>query len=268
MSRIQRTFQWLSENNEKGLIPFITAGHPHPLLTVPIMHSLVKNGANIIELGMPFSDPMADGIVIQNSSEKALRNGMNLSLVLDIVSEFRETDIKTPVVLMGYLNPIERFGYKNFVKQASAVGVDGILIVDSPPEESDDLLELLHQYKLHQIFLIAPTTEKKRQEYILSKSGGFIYCVALKGVTGASQSDSGNLQEQIAVIRSLNDIPVAVGFGVKDAESAISVSQYCDAVVIGSALVEKLDQCNNQQEAEEMIESFIKPVYQALNVNK
>lgn len=265
MSRINRVFETLSKNNKKALIPFVTAGHPHPLLTVPIMHSLVKSGAGIIELGIPFSDPMADGVVIQQSSEKALINGMSLSLVLDIVSEFRETDIKTPVVLMGYLNPIERFGYEDFVKQASAAGIDAVLIVDSPPEESDELLKLLEKYKLHQIFLIAPTTDSSRQEYILSKAGGFIYCVALKGVTGASNTDFSNLENQISSIRTISNLPVAVGFGVKDAESATAIAEYSDAIVIGSSLVEKLDKCENQQQAEECIESFIQPIYQAIN---
>ena len=162
MSRLEGVFNQLKDDNKKALVPFITAGHPHPLLTVPAMHSLVKNGASIIELGMPFSDPMADGTVIQEASEKAIKDGMTLSSVLDIVSEFRETDKVTPIVLMGYLNPIEKFGYDAFVKQAAESGIDGLLIVDCPPEESEKLIIQLKNHSINQIFLISPTTDKKK----------------------------------------------------------------------------------------------------------
>lgn len=268
MSRLYSTFKRLEKHNQKALIPFITAGHPHPLLTVPIMHSLVKNGANIIELGMPFSDPMADGIVIQHSSEIAIENGMTLSSVLDIVSEFRETDLETPIVLMGYLNPIEKFTYEKFIKNASEVGVDGVLIVDSPPEESDQLLHHLKQYNLSQIFLISPTTNLQRKKYILSKSSGFVYCVALKGVTGAQNLDYTDVSDQINSIRSLTKLPIAVGFGVKDVASAQNIAAHGDAVVIGSALVEKLSKCKNAQEVETMVHSFIYPIAKAINEPK
>ncbi len=265
MSRLNKKFIKLKENSQKALIPFITAGHPHPLMTVPTMHALVKNGASIIELGMPFSDPMADGIVIQQSSEEAIKKGMTLSSVLDVVCEFREKDDKTPVILMGYLNPIEKFGYQNFIQQASESGVDGLLIVDMPPEEADDLLSLLNQYNMSQIFLIAPTTTRKRQEYILSKSSGFIYCVALKGVTGSNNVDYGDLSEKFTTIRSLTNLPIAIGFGVKDVESALAVAEYGDAVVIGSALVKKLGKCNNEKQIKKTIKKFIKPIAKALN---
>lgn len=265
MSRLEKKFDKLAKKHKKALIPFITAGHPHPLMTVPAMHSLVENGASIIELGMPFSDPMADGIVIQQSSEKAIAAGMTLSSVLDIVSEFRETDNKTPIVLMGYLNPIEKFGYENFVKKASKVGVDGVLIVDSPPEESEFLSGLLKKNDMSQIFLIAPTTDRKRQMYILSQASGFIYCVALKGVTGAKTLDYGDLSEQMSSVKSISDIPVAIGFGVKDVNSAVAVAQYSDAIVIGSALVKRLDTCHNQKDIENAIKKFIKPIAQAIN---
>lgn len=268
MNRLESTFKSLTIKKQKALIPFVTAGHPHPLMTVPAMHSLVANGANIIELGMPFSDPMADGIVIQKSSEKAIELGMTLNSVLDIVSEFREKDKETPVVLMGYLNPIEKIGYKNFVNKACEVGVDGVLVVDSPPDESDLLSSLLKKNNMSQIFLIAPTTDKKRQMYILSQASGFIYCVALKGVTGAKSVDYGDLSEQISSVKSISDIPVAIGFGVKDVESAVALAEFSDAIVIGSALVEKLDNCNNQEEIESAIEKFIKPIAQAINQGK
>jgi len=268
MSRLEKTFKKLAKKHKKALIPFITAGHPHPLLTVPAMHSLVKNGANIIELGMPFSDPMADGVVIQQSSEKAIQAGMTLSSVLDVVSEFRELDNKTPIVLMGYLNPIEKYGYKSFVEKAANVGVDGVLIVDSPPDESELLSGLLKKHKMSQIFLIAPTTNKKRQMYILSQASGFIYCVALKGVTGAKSLEYDDLSKQIASVKSISDIPVAIGFGVKDVDSAVAVAQYSDAIVIGSALVERLDHCQNQKQIEKAIKKFIKPISKAINQGK
>ena len=265
MSRLFSTFNRLNKHGKKALIPFITAGHPDPLLTVPTMHALVENGADIIELGMPFSDPMADGIVIQRSSELAIQKGMTLSSVLDVVSEFRENDQETPVILMGYLNPIEKFTYAKFVKQAAESGVDGLLIVDSPPEESEHLHDLLKQYNLSQIFLISPTTDLPRQKYILSKSSGFIYCVALKGVTGAQNLEYTDLSKQLKSIRRLTKLPIAIGFGVKDAISAQTIGAYGDAVVIGSALVEKLSVCENQQQVETMIESFIQPIAKAIN---
>ena len=265
MSRIVERFSRLRRHKNKALIPFITAGHPHPLLTVPIMHSLVKNGASIIELGMPFSDPMADGIVIQDSSEKAINQGMTLSSVLDIVGEFREKDVETPVVLMGYLNPIEKFGYQDFVETAAKSGVDAVLIVDSPPEESAELLILLKKYNMNQIFLIAPTTDKQRQMYILSQASGFVYCVALKGVTGAANVEYDDLFEKINSITAISDIPVAIGFGVKDVASALTVAEYGDAVVIGSALVSLLDKCVNQHEVENAIRMFIRPIAEAIN---
>lgn len=265
MSRLESTFENLANSNQKALIPFVTAGHPHPLLTVPAMHSLVKNGASIIELGMPFSDPMADGVVIQQSSEKAIELGMTLESVLDIVSEFRETNNDTPIVLMGYLNPIEKIGYKTFVEKASIVGVDAVLIVDSPPDESELLSNLLKKHNMSQIFLIAPTTDKQRQMFILSQASGFIYCVALKGVTGAKSLEYTDLSKQIETVKSISDIPVAIGFGVKGIESAVAVAQFSDAIVIGSALVERLDACKNQKEIENAIEKFIKPIAQAIN---
>ncbi len=265
MNRLDIIFNKLRSESRKALIPFVTAGHPHPLMTVPIMHALVKNGANIIELGMPFSDPMADGVVIQKSSEKAIEHGMTLSSVLDIVSEFREQDQYTPVVLMGYLNPIEKFGYDAFVAKASRCGIDGLLIVDAPPEGSDQLRPLLKDNHISQIFLISPTTDDQRKKYILSLSSGFVYCVALKGVTGSSQVEYGHLAEQMAIVKKLTDLPTAVGFGVSDVTSAQAVAQYADAVVIGSALVKQLDKCANQSECEHVITEFIKPIADAIN---
>ena len=265
MSRLEPTFKSLKLKSKKALIPFVTAGHPHPLMTVPTLHALVSNGADIIELGMPFSDPMADGVVIQESSEIAIAKGMTLSSVLDTVEEFREKDKKTPIILMGYLNPIEKYGYENFVDKASKVGVDGLLIVDMPPEEATDLLLLLKKQNMSQIFLIAPTTTAARQKYLLSMSSGFVYCVALKGVTGSKNLDYSSLSNKMAEIRSLTQLPLAIGFGVNDVDSAQLVAQYADAVVIGSALVKKLGKCNNEKEIKRVVKKFIKPIAKALH---
>jgi tryptophan synthase alpha chain len=266
MNRLSLTLEQLRAKSKKALIPFVTAGHPHPVLTVNTMHALVDYGANIIELGMPFSDPMADGATIQLSSEKALKLGMSMSLVLDSVSEFRLTNKFTPVILMGYLNPIEKFGYAEFISRAANAGVDGVLLVDCPPEESESLEKLLNKYDMSQIFLIAPTTDDTRIKYILSKAKGFIYCVALKGVTGAASVGYDDLFKQIVTINAQSDIPVAVGFGINDAKSATSVAQYADAVVIGSALVEQLDKCENKKEIRKTIKQFLKPIRQALDL--
>ena len=191
---------------------------------------------------------------------------MSLDLVLDTVSEFRAANKITPVILMGYLNPIEKFGYDKFISKAANAGVDGILLVDCPPEEAKDLLNLLDKYNMSQIFLVAPTTENERIKYILSKANGFVYCVALKGVTGAASVAYDDLFNQIVTINTMSDIPVAVGFGINDAKSAINVAQYADAVVIGSALVEKLDACENKKQIRKAIKQFLKPIRTALDL--
>lgn len=265
MNRISDTFEKLRQNSKKALIPFITAGHPHPLLTVGCMHSLVENGADIIELGMPFSDPAADGETIQQSSEKAIANGTNLNLVLNMVSEFRQDNTKTPIVLMGYLNPIEKKGYKSFVKEAADAGVDGLLIVDCPPEESKNIQTLLKEYGLYQTLLVAPTTNPTRLKTIASSAKGFVYCVALNGVTGAAQANYDKLFEQIARIKAESNIPVAVGFGVKDADSAVEIAKHADGVVIGSALVKTIDQCSDQEQINNAVAKFIQPIRTALD---
>ena len=266
MNRLSLILEQLRAKSKKALIPFVTAGHPHPVLTVNTMHALVDYGANIIELGMPFSDPMADGETIQLSSEKAIELGMSLDLVLDTVSEFRLTNKCTPVILMGYLNPIEKFGYEHFISKAANAGVDGILLVDCPPEEANYLLKLLDKYNMSQIFLIAPTTDNERIEYVLSKAKGFIYCVALKGVTGAASVSYDDLFKQIVTINAQSDIPIAVGFGINDADSATQVAQYADAVVIGSALVSQLDKCENKKQVRKTVKQFLKPIRKALDL--
>ncbi|WP_395376382.1 tryptophan synthase subunit alpha [Marinicella sp. W31] len=262
MSRLQ---QVMAANAHKTLIPFITAGHPKPELTVTTLHALVEQGADVIELGIPFSDPMADGPTIQKSSERAISQGVGLDDVLGFVTEFRKTNTQTPIVLMGYLNPIERMGYEKFVIQAQQAGVDAVLMVDSPPEESTDLLALLKARDMDQIYLVAPTTTEDRRKYILKNAGGFIYYVALKGVTGAADLDADAIQQEVAEVKKDTNLPVAVGFGVKDAATATAVARNADAVVIGSALVEKLDACESAEDVTTCIENFIAPIRMALN---
>ena len=241
MSRIKSLFESLKSRDRKALIPFITAGDPDPDVTVPLMHALVEGGADIIELGVPFSDPMADGPVIQRSSERALEHGVSLSQVIDMVGTFRKDNNDTPVILMGYLNPIEVMGYEKFIRDAAAAGVDGCLIVDLPPEEAAGLTPLLREHDLDQVFLIAPTTSDSRLDMISRSGSGFLYYVSLKGVTGSNRLDVDEVQKKLDHIRGHTDLPVGVGFGIKDAEAAAAVSRISDAVVIGSSLVDFLN---------------------------
>ncbi len=240
MGRIAATFERLRAGKRPALIPFVTAGDPSGPASVAIMHSLVAAGADVIELGMPFSDPMADGPVIQRSSERALKNGMSLIGVLDVVTEFRKRDGATPVVLMGYANPIERLGLGAFVRAARAAGVDGVLIVDYPPEESGPWLEALADSGIDPIFLLSPTSSEKRIEHVARLAKGYIYYVSLKGVTGAANIDTRDVEAMIRRIRTHTAIPIGVGFGIRDAETAQRVGQVADAVVIGSRIVQEI----------------------------
>ncbi|MGH8592904.1 MAG: tryptophan synthase subunit alpha [Gammaproteobacteria bacterium] len=240
MSRIEACFSLLRGASRKALIPFITAGDPAPAYTVPLMHALVQAGADLIELGVPFSDPMADGPVIQRASERALRYDVSLGDVLDMVKAFREANTSTPVVLMGYLNPFEIMGYQAFAQDAHSAGVDGVLTVDLPPEEAAELSAALRGYHIDPVFLIAPTTSDERKLRICRAASGFLYYVSLKGVTGSDKLESSALSAQIEKIRQSTDLPIAIGFGIKDARSAVRVAALGDAVVVGSALVAKL----------------------------
>jgi len=240
MSRIQACFWSLRGASRKALIPFITAGDPAPAYTVPLMHALVQAGAELIELGVPFSDPMADGPVIQRASERALRHDVSLGDVLGIVKAFREANTSTPVVLMGYLNPIEIMGYEAFAQDAHSAGVDGVVTVDLPPEEAAGLSAALRSHHIDPVFLLAPTTSDERKRRICRAASGFVYYVSLKGVTGSDKLDSSTLAAQIEKIRQFTDLPIAVGFGIKDAQTATQVAAVGDAVVVGSALVAKL----------------------------
>ena len=250
MSQITDCFLNLKKKGRTALVPFITAGDPEPDLTVSLLHTLVKSGADIIELGVPFSDPMADGPVIQKSSERALLHGTSLADVLKMVTEFRKTNSETPIILMGYLNPIEVMGYEAFSEKANEAGVDGILVVDLPPEEADELQSTLKQLEIDQVFLTSPTTTDERLKQISSKASGFLYYVSLKGVTGSNKLDVKEVKNKVAHIQSMTDLPVGVGFGIKDAETARQIAGISDAVIVGSSLVERI--ANLQKEPEKM----------------
>jgi len=242
MSRISSKFAALREQGRTALIPFITAGDPDKEITVPLMHTLVENGADIIELGVPFSDPMADGPVIQRASERALLHHTSLHDVLAMVQAFRKTNQDTPVVLMGYLNPIEIMGYTEFAEAAHDAGVDGVLTVDIPPEEGGDFLPAMKNHSLDPIYLLAPTSTQERIEKLTSSASGFVYYVSLKGVTGAASLDVSAAADKLAQIRATTNLPVGVGFGIKDAETAAAMGAVADAVVVGSAIVSLVEQ--------------------------
>ena len=237
MSRINSTFTKLSNKNKKALIPFITAGDPHPEMTLDLLNALVDSGADMIELGIPFSDPMADGPVIQRASERALANNVGICQTIDLVKEFRIKNKTTPIILMGYANPIEAIGVDNFVKLIKDAEVDGVITVDYPPEESVDFVELLQKNNIDSIFLLSPTTEDKRVQLIIEQATGFIYYVSLKGVTGSSNIDIKQVTQRVDNIRKFTKMPIGVGFGVRDAKTAKEVASFADAVVIGSKIV-------------------------------
>lgn len=240
MSRIKDCLDRLRNERRTALVPYITAGDPEPGVTRDLMTSMVAAGADILELGVPFSDPMADGPVIQAACERALEHGTSLTDVLDLVREFRAWDNSTPVVLMGYLNPIEVMGYEAFAKAASDAGVDGVLMVDLPPEEAVDVQPFFVDAGLDIIFLAAPTSNDERIEKIVSVGSGFIYYVSVKGVTGSAALDVEAVAENVSRIRQHTDLPVGVGFGIHDAASAAAVAQVADAVVVGSAIVKRI----------------------------
>ena len=241
MSRISATFARLVIEKKTALIPYVMAGDPSPLTTVPLMHALVESGADAIELGVPFSDPMADGPVIQRAAERALKFGGGLNDVLGYVSKFRETNQTTPVVLMGYANPIERMGMPLFAERAKAVGVDGVLVVDYPPEESQALLEAMDAAGIDIIYLLSPTSTAERIKLVCETARGYIYYVSLKGVTGAGNIDTRDVQAMIALIKAQTQLPVGVGFGIRDGETARRIAGFADAVVIGSRIIQEME---------------------------
>lgn len=266
MKRIADTFTRLRQERRKALIPFITAGDPEPAATLPLMRALVRSGADLLELGVPFSDPMADGPVIQRSSERALRHGTSLDDVFELVAAFRKENTDTPVILMGYLNPIEVMGYASFARRAQEAGVDGVLIVDLPPEEADALQAELERQGLDQIFLLSPTTGDERLARICTKASGFIYYVSLKGVTGSDRLNLADVAARIAHVRATTSLPVGVGFGIKDADTARAVAAFSDAVIVGSALVERIEQLGPApvDKLAQTVEEFLSPLRAAV----
>ncbi|MEW9898573.1 tryptophan synthase subunit alpha [Chitinivorax sp. PXF-14] len=264
MSRIESVFAALQAQGRKALIPYITAGDPSPVLTVPLMHALVEAGADIIELGVPFSDPMADGPVIQRATERALKFGVSLRDVIAMTAEFRKTNVTTPVVLMGYANPVEAMGYEAFADTAAAAGVDGLLTVDLPPEEADDLVSVLSKRGLAPIFLLAPTTPESRIEKVGELASGYVYYVSLKGVTGAANLDMSEVAARMPLLRKHIKLPIGVGFGIRDGETARAVSQVSDAVVIGSRLIQEIETAGGV-DAVERIRSLVSGIRLALD---
>ena len=264
MSRIAARFAALAAAKRKALIPYITAGDPDPTLTVPLMHALTESGADVLELGVPFSDPMADGPVNQRSSERALAKGVSLARVLDLVREFRSTDGKTPVVLMGYANPIEAMGVEKFVSAAASAGVDGVIVVDYPPEECVQFADRSRSHGIDPIFLLAPTSTDRRIQEVARVCSGYLYYVSLKGVTGANSIDLAEVASRIPKIRAVTRLPIGVGFGIRDAESARAVARHADAVVIGSRIIQEIEG-GRPEEAVARVKSFLKPIRQALD---
>ena len=264
MSRIQARFEALARERRKALIPYITAGDPHPSLTVPLMRGLVEAGADILELGVPFSDPMADGPVIQRAGERALKHGVGLRDVLHFVTEFRKGNGTTPVVLMGYANPIEAMGVENFIGAAKTAGVDGVIVVDYPPEECAEFAALAKKNDIDPIFLLAPTSTDERIEQVARTGSGYLYYVSLRGVTGAGHLDYAEVAARIPKIRAATRLPIGVGFGIRDAESARQVAQAADAVVIGSRIIQEIE-AGAADSAVTRVRAFLKPIRQALD---
>jgi tryptophan synthase alpha chain len=266
-TRIQQRFELRASEGRKLLIPYFTAGDPNPESAVPMMHAMVAAGADLIELGVPFSDPMAEGPVIQKAMERALEHHVSLRDVIGMVAEFRQTDQETPVILMGYLNPVEVMGYAEFASAASKAGIDGILTVDIPPEEAEDYVAAMKAKNLDRIFLISPTTAEDRIKAISNASGGFIYYVSLKGVTGAGNIDIKAVQDRVSGIRKLTDLPVGVGFGIKDAESAANIASAADAVVVGSAIVKRIEEnLDSADNARVAVSKLLSEIRQAIDV--
>ena len=266
MNRIDARFGQLRAAGRKALIPFVTAGDPHPDETVRLMHALVGGGADVIELGVPFSDPMADGPVIQRASERALEHHTSLRDVLGMVREFRRSDADTPVVLMGYLNPVEIMGYESFASAAAEAGVDGVLTVDCPPEEGGGYLAALSGAGLKPIFLVAPTSNEQRIRRICDAAGGFVYYVSLKGVTGAGHLDFGSVRDKVETIRGYTDLPVGVGFGIKDAHTAARMAEIADAVIVGSAIVSRVEAAADQPRTlAEELRGFVASLREAID---
>lgn len=266
MSRIAQRFADLKAQGRKALIPFVTAGDPNPNVTVPLMHAMVEAGADLLELGVPFSDPMAEGPTIQKACERALVHGTSLRDVLAMVKEFRQQDSDTPVVLMGYMNPVEIMGYEAFATAAAEAGVDGLLTVDMPPEEAGHLVDALAKAQIDPIFLLAPTSVDERIAHICAAARGFVYYVSLKGVTGAANLDVAAVALKAEQIRKHTDLPIGVGFGIRDAETAARVAAVADAVVVGSAVVNRVaDNAETPDKINEAVCSLLRDMRTAMD---
>jgi len=266
VSRLQASFEALKAVNKTALIPFITAGDPHPSVTVNLMHDMVQAGASVLELGIPFSDPMAEGPVIQLACERALKHNVSLADVLEMVKEFRSKDTNTPIVLMGYTNPVEVMGYEKFATTAASAGVDGLILVDLPPEEGAELISALKVNKIDMIFLLAPTSTDERIQLICDQASGFVYYVSLKGVTGSANLDVESVVSKVNQIRSHTSIPVGVGFGIRDAESAAQVAAVADAVVVGSAIVNRVaENADNPDEISKQVCALLSSMREAMD---
>ncbi|GAA0419046.1 tryptophan synthase subunit alpha [Massilia aurea] len=264
MSRIAQTFTALKADNKTALVTFITAGDPGPELTVPLMHALVEGGANVLELGVPFSDPMAEGPVIQRACERALKFNVGLKDVFGFVREFRKNDPDTPVVLMGYANPIERIGQTEFIRCAKEAGADGAIVVDYPPEECAAFATEMRDNGLDLIFLLAPTSTTERVKQVAQYGGGFSYYVSLKGVTGAGTIDTADVARRVAAIREHVKLPIGVGFGIRDGATARAVAEVADAVVIGSRIIQEIENSPPDQ-AVEAVRTFTTTIRTALD---
>jgi tryptophan synthase alpha chain len=264
MSRIAPTFAALAASNKTGLVTFITAGDPGPEMTVPLMHAMVAGGADILELGVPFSDPMAEGPVIQRACERALKFNIGTRDVLEYVRQFRETDHSTPVVLMGYANPIERMGSDAFIAAARQAGADGAIVVDYPPEECEQFAAAMRANGLDLIFLLAPTSTPERIAQVAKVGSGFSYYVSLKGVTGAGNIDTADVTERLAAISKHVKLPIGVGFGIRDAATARAVAQVADAVVIGSRIIQEIE-ATPKEGAAEAVRAFVAGIRSALD---
>ena len=264
MSRIGQTFEALKAQNKTGLVTFITAGDPSPQATVPLLHALVAGGADVLELGVPFSDPMAEGPVIQRACERALAHGIGIRHVFEYVKEFRKTNQHTPVVLMGYANPIERIGVDGFIAASQEAGADGAIVVDYPPEECEEFAAKMRAADLDLIFLLAPTSTEQRVQQVAKVGGGFSYYVSLKGVTGAGNIDTAEVAQRIAAIRKHVKLPIGVGFGIRDAATAKAVAEVADAVVIGSRIIQEIE-ASTPAEAPQKVQAFVAGIRQALD---
>jgi tryptophan synthase alpha chain len=264
VSRIQARFEALHKAGRKALIPYITAGDPTPALTVPLMRALVESGADILELGVPFSDPMADGPVIQRSGERALRQGVGLGDVLGMARDFRHQNSQTPLVLMGYANPIEAMGVEKFVRSAKDAGVDGVIVVDYPPEECTQFAALAKECGIDPVFLLAPTSTEQRIREVARVGSGYLYYVSLRGVTGAGHLDLDDVAARIPGIRAATRLPIGVGFGIRDAESARRVAQSADAVVIGSRIIQEIEAAGPEL-AIARVKALLQPIRKALD---